>query len=73
MHYFHFKMHYFHFKMHYFHFKICYFAAKKHYLHFKKGLFQMLPKVKYVKVATPSAHFFIPSGRADALKKELEL
>ena len=46
---------------------------KMHYLHFKKGPLQMLPKVKYVKVATPSAHFFIPSGRADALKREPEL
>ena len=59
--------------MHYFYFKICYFAAKMHYLHFPKARREMLPKVKYVKVATPSAHFFIPSGRADALKKELEL
>ena len=61
------------FKMHYLHFRIRYFAAKMHVLHFKKGLLQMLPKVKYVKVATPSAHFFTASGRADALKRELEL
>ena len=66
-------MHYFHFKMHVLHFKKGYFAMKMHYLHFKKGPLQMLPKVKYVKVATPSAHFFTPSGRADALKKEPEL
>ena len=38
------------FKMHYLHLKIRYFTAKMHVLHFKKGLFQMLPKVKYVKV-----------------------
>ena len=38
------------FKMHYLHFRIRYFAAKMHVLHFKKGLLQMLPKVKYVKV-----------------------
>ena len=38
------------FKMHYLHLKIRYFAAKMHVLHFKKGLFQMLQKVKYVKV-----------------------
>ena len=43
-------MHYFHFEMQYVHFKISYFAAKMHVLHFRKGLLQMLRKVKYVKV-----------------------